>query len=232
MEYSDELVERYQEFHKKKSGEDVSREAANENLSSLVGFFDILWQMDIKDKKREEKLKEFPKGYAFMDGQRYSCSLCGMSVQDEGLWYDKWGIKCLLCQKAVDRKIIPGSLCKNHDSRYSVWEFEHYFKLSAPNVRKLVKEGLLTARIVPTEKGRPHVRVFLMKDNKGVLPPKNLLKTMHVPLGDRSFRVVQWYDFQEPADLLKDYKLLSYLDELRQYCTDRPLKSYKPIENP
>jgi hypothetical protein len=224
MDYSDELIERYQKYYKEKGGEEMGRDEANLALGNLAGLFTVLADIAWTEKKLEAKLEEFPKGYAIMDGKTYTCFLCGISIKDEELWYDKWGKKCLTCQKAINRKVVPGSACKDRESRYKAWELESSFKLTRPSIRKLVKEGILKERKVLNQNGRVHERLFLLKDNKGILPPKKLLESTHVPIRNNTFRVIQWYDYQEPAVVLKDYKLYEHLRELQEYCLT-PLKT-------
>ncbi len=36
----------------------------------------------------------------------YSCFICGASTQKDENWYDKWGIKCTICQDAINRKKV------------------------------------------------------------------------------------------------------------------------------
>lgn len=213
MTYSDKTIEDFQKLHKERAGKEVSKDHAIDDLDNLVGFFDLLWKMDIEDKHKEAKLKDFPKGYSFMDGKTYSCCLCGRNITDAELWYDKWGIKCLLCQKAVDTKIVPGSACKNRESRYSMWELESGLLLKSPNIRKLVRDGVLKARIVLSKTGRPHEYVFLLKDNRETLPPKNLLKGQTVHIKNSTYGFQQWYQFTEPEAVLGGYKIWPYVAE-------------------
>lgn len=125
----------------------------------------------MRDRARKEKLKEIPEGFHITDGQ-YTCPICGYSITGDQTWYDKHGLKCIDCQGSVDKKILPGSVFKDKDSWYSVWEFDYYFKIKLPAVRKFVRQGKLKSRIVPNAQGGKHCEIFLIKDNAGVLPKK------------------------------------------------------------
>jgi len=171
MNLTDERIKEFQEIFKKEYGKELSWEEASESAYNLVGFFKLLMDIEIKDKIRQDKLKENPKGFHVTDGQ-YTCPICGCHISGDQTWYDKHGLKCLDCQKAVNKKIIPGSVFKNKDSWYSVWEFDYYFKIKSPTVRKFVRQGKLKSRVIPGIQGGKHSEIFLIKDNIGVLPEK------------------------------------------------------------
>lgn len=143
----------------------------SESAYNLVGFFKLLMDIEVRDRMRQDKLKDNPKGFHVIDGQ-YTCPICGWHISGDKTWYNKHGLKCLDCQRAVDKKIIPGSVFKNKDSWYSVWEFDHYFKIKSPTVRKFVRQGKLKSRVILNEQGRKHAEIFLIKDNIGMLPEK------------------------------------------------------------
>lgn len=171
MQYSDERIKECQDIFEKKYGKKLTPEEANESLDNLVGFFEVLIDIERKDQLRKDKLKNNPEGFHVMDGE-YTCPVCGYNISGDQTWYDKHGLKCLDCQRAVDKRILPGSVFKNKDSWYSVWEFDHYFKIKSPTVRKFVRQGKLKSRIVFNAQGGKHCEIFLIKDNVGVLPKK------------------------------------------------------------
>ncbi len=206
MSLSEKSIKEFQRIFKEKYGKEYTYDEAEEAGNNLAGFYLLLYKFHIEDLKKQEKLKEFPKGYSFMDGKVYNCGICGNRIQDEQLWYDKWGSKCLPCQEAINKKIISGSVCNNHDSWYSMFDFEHYFKLKSVTVRSLVKKGVLKARITG---GRCYV--FLIKENKDTLPPKSLLQSRSIQISEDTFRMEQWYEFQNPSEVIKNYKILQYL---------------------
>ncbi|TSC72623.1 MAG: Uncharacterized protein G01um101438_340 [Parcubacteria group bacterium Gr01-1014_38] len=169
----------FKRIYKKEYGKDIGDAEARDAAQRLLDVFKLLLDVDKKERARQLKLKESPKGYHLTDGT-YSCCVCGKQVSGEGSWYDKHGIKCLLCQRAVEQRKIPVSVCTNKDSWYATWELAYYYKLKSPTIRKLVRNGTLKARIVPHENGSPYFSVFLVKDNLGVLQPKPKPKIVHV----------------------------------------------------
>lgn len=172
MQISDERIKEFQEIYKKKHGKDLSWEEAAEGAHNLVGFVEIIIESYKEDCLRKNKLKENPKGFHLDDGKSYSCCICRESISNEQTWWDENGIKCLHCQKAVDKKIIPKSVCKNDDSWYAPWQFDYYFKIKTQTVQKFVRQGKLKSRIIPNINGGKHFELFLIKDNVGVLPEK------------------------------------------------------------
>ena len=166
-------------LRKKEYGKDISDADARDAAQRLLNVFKILLDVDKKERARQLKLKEYPKGYHLTDGT-YSCCVCGKQVSGEGSWYDKHGIKCMLCQRAVEKRQIPISVCNNKDSWYATWELGYYYKRKSPTIRKLVRNGILKVRIVPHENGTPYFYVFLVRDNPGILQPKPKLKITRI----------------------------------------------------
>jgi hypothetical protein len=162
------------------------------------------------------KLEEFPKGF-HLDGIGYTCAICGGSASNENSWFDKYGIKCMICQKAVDRKEIPPSIAKKKDSWYSKTDLEIFFNIKGPAVRRLIKQGVLKARNLTTDGRQIHHQLFLIKDNKETLHPKKLLKTQmvkEITNGQEWYAWKPWYMFVDPHEHLKGYKIMNYLEVL------------------
>ena len=72
--------------------------------------------------------------------------------------------------------------------------------------------------IIPGKKKKVHLQLFLIKDNKDVLPPKKLIKsriTKIIKDGEEYFTQEYWYEFvdQKLFERLKKYKILYYLEE-------------------
>jgi len=188
-------------------------EEKTEQERRLTAAYKILFDAVLEEEKLEEKLKDYPKGFAIMDGETYNCCICGTRIKNEELWYDKWGKKCLACQDAVDRNIIPGSICRNHEDWYKHWEFDMYFKIKTPTIKKLIRLNILKVRIVP----KNGFEVFLIKDNIDVLPAKDILKNVSIPVeGDKNtITTIPWYEANDPKKTLEKYKIWPYLKMLR-----------------
>lgn len=210
---SDERIKEFKDIFEKQQDKEISWQEASEGAYNLVGFFETLFDIWVRDQQRKERLKKFPNGFQ-IEGIGYSCAICGIGTQENSNWYDKYGIKCMTCQKAIDKKVIPASLAKNKESWYSKYEIESYFNVKSPTLRSWIKQGILRARTVTNDGGGVHVQLFLIKDNKDTLPPKKLLKSYSVKEtkdGQDWYHSEPWYKFVDPVEHLKGYKIMSYL---------------------
>lgn len=171
MELTEERIKEFKALMEKQLGKEVSWSEAAKQAHDMAQLAKLLLDLYLKDKKRQERLKAEPKGF-HLEGGPYTCFICGWNTSGDDTWYDKWGIKCMTCQEAVNKRLIPASLAKNKDGWYALWEFDSYFGLKAQTLRKLVRQGKLESRVVPAPSGRTHCEVFLIKDNPGILPPK------------------------------------------------------------
>lgn len=166
-----------------------------------------------REKVLDEKLKANPKGFHLEDAG-YTCFICGNHTPEGDNWYDEYGIKCLVCQKAIDEGEIPASLAKDKDSWYSKWDLEHYFNLKGPALRKWIKEGIIKVRNVSRYGEGIHAELFLLEDNKDFLPPKSLVKSQSVRErkdGKDWYRSEPWYKFVDPFKHLKGYKIIEHM---------------------
>lgn len=192
----------------KEQGREITDQELFEAEHWLTSYAELMLDLGIKEVKRQDKLKENPKGF-HLEGEGYSCFICGTTVSNEQTWYDKYGIKCLTCQSAIDKKIIPATVASDKDSWYSTHDFEHSFFITKHGVKKLVKEGLLKPRIIPGS----NYQLFLIKDNRDVLPPKKLTQWPTVKFekdGEEWLQSEPWFMHNDPKEVLKEYKILDY----------------------
>jgi hypothetical protein len=170
-----------------------------------------------EEKALAEKLKANPKGF-HLEGEGYTCFICGGQTPKGDNWYDEWGIKCLVCQKAIDDGEIPASLAKEKDSWYSKNDLERNFNVKGPGLRKWIKEGIIKARTVSQYGNGVHTQLFLIEDNKDFLPPKKLVEWQSVSEikdGKKWYRSEPWYRFVDPYKHLKGYKIMDHLKFVR-----------------
>lgn len=188
-------------------------------------------EFEEKEKALAERLEKEPKGF-HREGTGYTCAICGDSTPKGDNWYDKWGIKCLVCQWAIDHKEIPASLAKNKDSWYRKYDFQRYFNVKTPTLNKWVRNGIVKPRTVSRYGEGEHAQVFLIKDNKDFLPPKKLLESKRGRVmvdGKEEVRMLDWYCFGDPKEILKDYKIMDYLrvvppEEMKKREEDKKAK--------
>lgn len=122
----EEQIAELRKLLEEKEGREVTDQELFEAEHWIRGYAGLVLDVFLKDEERKKKLEENPKGY-HLEGEGYSCFICGTSVSNEETWYDQHGIKCLTCQNAIDKKIIPATAASNKDSWYSTYDLEHHF---------------------------------------------------------------------------------------------------------
>jgi hypothetical protein len=181
---------------------------------SLEGLSKITKEFQEKENARQERLKEEPDGFAVEGYGGSSCSLCSQYNQDGDFWYDKWGVKCLVCQRAIEKKEIPGSLLKFRDSWYSNFDIQNRFNLKSPTIQKWVRQGILKARIISRYGKGTWAQVFLIKDNKDFLPPKKFTDSRgysFVKDGKTWHTSAEWYKYADLRKKVEKYKIMNYI---------------------
>jgi hypothetical protein len=213
MTSPDKRIQELKEIMEKEKGESVSQEDAEKTAASLEGLANILFESWMEDQRRKKRLKENPKGFT-LDGVGYSCFICGSGTRKDENWYDKWGIKCLICQAGIDRKEIPPSLVAHRESWYTSHELERAFNLKSSHLRKWLADGIIKTRTITNGAGRVHTQIFLIKDNDGFLPPKKMIESKMISFereGETWHRSEEWYKFVNPFDHLKGYRIMDYM---------------------
>ena len=138
MQLPEKAIEEFKAIWKKEYDTELSDEEAQKYSHDLMQFTKCLFDMSVKEMKREDRLKKEPKGFS-LDGVGYTCSICSGSTRRDESWYDKYGIKCLTCQKGINKKQIPASMAKNEEAWYSTYDLESRFNLKSPTIRKWLK---------------------------------------------------------------------------------------------
>jgi len=168
---SPKAIEEFKEIYKKKFGKELTQAEASEAAFNLLNLFNTLYRCEQADFEKKQRLKKEPNGFHLTDGT-YNCLICHCHITGEESWYDKWGPKCLLCQKAIESGAVPAFVCKNRDSWYPMWQMKDKFSLAHQTVRKLVRQGKLKARIVAAGNGAPYEYIFLKKENPDLVDPE------------------------------------------------------------
>jgi len=164
MNLPQKSIDEFKDICKKEYGKELTDAEASEAAHDLVGFFDLLMKIDWRNEQMKLRLKKEPDGFPMTDGI-HTCGVCGRQVPDGESWYDWWGVKCRLCQKAVKDGVIPGFVCAEKDSHYTTWQLKDYFGIAYQTAMKQVRQGKLTARVVLAENGKPYEYIFLKKEN-------------------------------------------------------------------
>jgi hypothetical protein len=166
-----------------------------------------------KEKAQKEKLKQNPGGY-HLKGVGYTCAICHNHTLEGDNWYDEYGIKCLVCQKAIDEGEIPPTVASDKESWYTKYDLESRFNVKSATLRKWVKEGIIKPRHVSYYGKGVHYEFFMIADNKDFLPPKNMVASRSVKErkdGKDYYTSYPWYRFVDPMVYLKSYKIVNYM---------------------
>ncbi|MFH1854885.1 MAG: hypothetical protein ABH810_00505 [bacterium] len=166
-------VDEFNDIYEKEYGKRLSNKDAWEAAHNLMGLAEILYEQAKIDFRRQERLKKEPKGF-HLEGGPYNCHICYASVSDDQTWYDKYGIKCLTCQRAKDKGVIPKRAVKDRDSWLASWQLKNDFGIHPSSIRRLVREGKLKARTILDEDGTVHYQIFLVKENAEFLRDLNI----------------------------------------------------------
>jgi hypothetical protein len=195
LKSEEQYIEELKASIEKDQGRTITQEEATQAYQLIKLLAEISVENIFKESDRQKKLKDNPKGFHLEEGG--TCGICGEYAKSENAWYDKNGIKCISCQKAIDKKIIPISVIKNKDSWYSKYELESYFNITRHDLNRYVKQGILKKRVVSLDEKRTHLDLFLISDNKNVLPPKKLLTSKIIKFekdGEQYYTRAEWYE--------------------------------------
>lgn len=163
---SDQAVSEYKKLIKKDYDKELTDAEARDGAQRLFNFFEVIYEMSLREAKRKKRLEKEPKGFHLEeDGSVYNCIICHSVISGKTGWWDLNGQKCLNCQRAVNEGVVPASICKNRDSWYASWEITDKFGIHSSTIRKLVREEKLKARNLMTTNGQTYFQVFLARDN-------------------------------------------------------------------
>jgi hypothetical protein len=191
--------------------EEKGTEYADEKYR-MEGLSKLMEEWKEEDERRKKKLEENPKGF-HLEG-RFSCIICHAGTPEGDNWYDEHGIKCLVCQKAIDEGEIPATVASDKQSWYSKYDLESRFNLKAPTLRRWVKEGIIKPRVISVYGKGTHYELFLIEDNKDFLPPKEMTESK--PVREKKDGKIwthhePWYRFVDPFEYLKDYDIIKHM---------------------
>lgn len=165
MQIPDNKIQEFKKLVKEHSGKELTDAEAYESANNLINFCRLLMEIEMRDLKRKEKLKQFPKGFCFDDDGIYNCPICYTQMKNEGVWYDDCGQKCLDCQDNLNKKRIPKMVFKNTDSWFSFLDLKYDFGIDKKEANKLIKDGKLISRDLINRNGRCYFSIFMIKDN-------------------------------------------------------------------
>ena len=175
MQLSDKDYEQYKKILQKDGVHYDTEEDYREAIDNLVAYAELAYEVAKEEYRLQQRLKDEPKGFIFT-GEGRTCPLCCRNVMGD-MWYDKMGQKCLNCQEAYKKKIIPGYVFNdsNNDRHIDASTLSWKYGLKLPTIRKLIRQGELKPRIGPNGP-----MIFLRSENPN-LPAiiSNLANNQH-----------------------------------------------------
>ena len=212
MEPSEKRIVKIKATLEKKYGREFTRKESEEVLWDIQKLGHLAFNIACEKIERDKLLKDHPKGF-HLNKTGYSCCICGQSASMENSWYDKYGLKCIMCQNAINSKVIPTSVAKDKKLWYTKYELEIFFNLKGKLLNQCLKQGFLKDRIIQNKNVKSvHLQLFLINDNKKVLPPKKLLKSRIIKVmkdEEEYYTTEYWYEFvdQKLAKQIAKYQI-------------------------
>ena len=168
-EISPKHIEEFKRIYKEEHGKDLTDAEAYDGARGLVQLAEIIFKQMQIDHQRKQRLEKEPRGFHLEEGSTYSCCICYQQVSGKETWYDQYGIKCMVCQKALKDKVVPKYICTNRDLWLADWELQSKFGMHSATMRKLIRNGTLHPRIIRREDGTTHFQLFIIKENQVLL---------------------------------------------------------------
>lgn len=167
MAIKDKSLEKFREILERDSKRKWSDDEVKDSVDRLTRFCTLIIDMYREEKLKEKKLEEFPTGYHLDDREgQYHCNICYKYITGEETWYDKYGLKCMDCQRNIDNGIIPGEICKNEDLWFKSWQLKSDLGIHPMTAKKLVREGKLKVKNLVDTTGKPYFQIYLISENK------------------------------------------------------------------
>jgi RNA polymerase-binding transcription factor DksA len=167
-QFSPKLINEFKEIYKKRGGEDLTDEKANEYANDFANLMEIIVDVAREEYLRKQRLKKEPKGFHLENGKYYSCRICGETKNGEDLWWDKYGTKCMDCQKNIDDKTIPKKLLRGKfpaDNWFTSWQLKDNFGIHPSTAKKLVREGKLKSIELKDREEKIYHELFPIVEN-------------------------------------------------------------------
>jgi hypothetical protein len=169
MKISKERLEELRQICKKDFNTDLTDQELHDVAFNLVGYYDALSRFYWEDMEVELAILKNPKGLPASGKRGGNCQICGTQIDEKTGWQDKWGFKCLDCQRAVDKKQIPGYVCQDHGSWYGGAQgLSERFNLPKKTINAYIKQGKLKSRDLKDEQGNTYLKIYLLADNESV----------------------------------------------------------------
>jgi len=164
MDLSDKEFQRFMRSAKKDGISLDTEEEYRQLQRDMYALAELTYDMYQIQKRFDARLAREPSGFKFPAEGRM-CKLC-MGGGAGDFWYDQKGMRCIDCQTAYIKKIIPGYVFTDDKNRKHITETSLIVRHHADRreIRKYVKEGVLKPRRI--DHGQyPQTLIFLKREN-------------------------------------------------------------------
>jgi len=168
MDMSDKEFQRFMSEAKKDGIELETEDQYRQLHRDMYALANLTYDMYQIHKQLEARLEREPDGFKFPADGRI-CKLC-MGGGSGDFWYDKKGMRCMDCQTAFVKKIIPSYVFTDDKNKRHITETSLVvrYKANRKEIKKLIKEGVLRPRRI--EHGQfPPTLVFLKHENPNLV---------------------------------------------------------------
>ena len=169
VEINPKLLNELKEILSKYPGsEKYTEEDYVESYRNLTAFGEILYDFAKTEYKRKKKLEEFPDGFLLTEMNEegtYTCSICSRQVSATNMWFDKYGLRCVDCSRALKEGVLTPEICTNRDSWYSEWDLKSKFGIHPATRDKYIRNGKLVAFVVKDTENKIVAKIFPKKEN-------------------------------------------------------------------
>jgi len=168
-EFEEMKINLVKTVYKDKNGRNPNDQEIEEGkieMTKLTHLVDLFAEeyFDLMD--WEARLEQEPKGFP-VDVEFKPCPICGCFTTEQNSWFDKNGLKCLTCQTAIKKRVIPAGVCKDRIKWFSEQDLKNNFQLSTIECNKLLKQGKIKPRNIMTLDGKSlYFRVFIERENR------------------------------------------------------------------
>lgn len=164
MDLSEKEFQLFMKKAKKEGVELETEEQYRQLQRDMYALAELTLDMYKIHKQFEARLEREPGGFMFPAEGRI-CKLC-MGGGGGDFWYDKRGMRCMDCQTAFIKNVIPGYVFTDNKNKRHITETGLVVRHSVDRkeIRKYIKEGVLKPRRIDHGKYQPTL-VFLKSEN-------------------------------------------------------------------
>lgn len=142
------------------------------STSNWVRFAEMRGEQEGIEAVRKRRLEKEPEGF-FLDADAYyNCGICYEGHYGNEIWWNLDGIRCADCWRNIKEGVVPPikkHLFNNEDEWFLNSQLKSNYNITAPQAKKLRKQGLLHGRDLKKKDGSTYCTIYLESENKEFL---------------------------------------------------------------